>query len=145
MPPAPTATKPPLLVLPSTPLPTPLPAHIRTATLNALLATHTIPTLQRTLRDECAAAGWFEAVRARALELINAPPLEIETGDAEGANYDIEAIRAVLVREALGRGEEGEWVDDGAGMMVRKKEEEGRGRGKTDVRLPAGAVEKGTG
>ena len=114
--------------------------------------------------------GWFNAVRARALEIIQAP-LDIENeggdeddeeeqmgGEQKEGNYDIEAIRAVLVAEALGRDRkrgrgdqdgDGEYEDDGAGMMVRKKKrvkrnDEDAGRSKTDVRLPDRAIEAGT-
>lgn len=159
-----TTVHPKPLVLPSTPLPNPLPPAIRAATLNALLATQAIPTLQRTLRDECIAAGWFKAIRARALEIIQTPiDTHIENwdedegeeteGEGKEGNYDIEAIRALIIREALGkdrkRGEDGEYEDDGAGMMVRKKKRvkrsgEDEGRGKADVRLPERAIEAGT-
>ena len=79
-------------------------------------------------------------------------------GEKKEGNYDIDAIRAVLVAEALGREKkrgrddqdgDGEYEDDGAGMMVRKKKRvkrnnEEAGRSKTDVRLPERAIEAGT-
>ena len=81
-------------------------------------------------------------MRARVLEIVREPQ-DATGGEIEAEKYDVDAIRSILVAEALGRksrgglrrgregmgGEEGgggeeeeeEYEDDGLGMMVPKK------------------------
>ena len=76
-------------------------------------------------------------MRARVFEIVRESQ-DAADGDIEEGNYDVDAIRAILVAEALGRkargamkrGREGmggeeedeeEYEDDGLGMMVPKK------------------------
>ena len=112
-------------------------------------------------------------MRARVFEIVRESQ-DAADGEIEEGNYDVDAIRAILVAEALGRtsrgamkrgregmrGEEGEeeeeeYEDDGLGMMVRKKRAKvseneegvfgtGKEKGKVDVRIPEQAVQAGT-
>ncbi|KAL8688547.1 MAG: hypothetical protein Q9218_005573 [Villophora microphyllina] len=50
--------------------PKPLPNHLRTELTSALLSESAIPTIQSALSDECREAGWMDALRQRAKQLI---------------------------------------------------------------------------
>ncbi|KAG6986524.1 hypothetical protein G7Y79_00079g100420 [Physcia stellaris] len=125
--PPPTTSQPRPLHLPST-LPSPLTKAIRDRTLTSLLASNTIPTLQRTLRAECTAAGWKSRgglKRGR------------EGEEEEEEEYEDDGLGMMVPKKrAKTSGTETE-IEEGSLGTEKKKQ-------KVDVRIPEQAVQAGT-
>ncbi|KAL9611104.1 MAG: hypothetical protein Q9167_004237 [Letrouitia subvulpina] len=87
------STKAPKVIVPAH-IPKPLPDHLRSALVSALLASSSIENIQIAMHDTCMETGWLDAIHQRAKYIIH-------NGEADTWGE----VMVIMIKEILGKDE----------------------------------------
>lgn len=117
-------------------IPKPLPDHLRSALVSALLASSSIENIQSAMHDKCTETGWLDAIHQRAKDVIHN-----DEADTWGE------VMAIITKEVLGNEERGVGNDagfNGKRFQNARRQPEGRvTHSNIIVRMPDEVVKSG--
>ncbi|KAL9043902.1 MAG: hypothetical protein Q9214_002927 [Letrouitia sp. 1 TL-2023] len=117
-------------------IPKPLPDHLRSSLVSALLASSSIENIQSAMHDRCVETGWLDAIHQRAKDVIY-------NGEADTWGE----VMAIITKEALGKEEPRAGSAAGSnGKSFQNARRQSGGRAahsNTIVRMPDEVVKSG--